>query len=365
MHSGYGAELRKLLWAFVSALLIFLIGLNSAFVERVYTEHFYQYIAVSLRFISGLLPFPAGDVLYALLVLYVLWQVFLTVKRLVARQLTKKDALRGSLVFVRMLLILYVVFKLLWGLNYSRPPIHTQLGIANEKYNQKELLALGDFLIQRINQVQAGRSGNGSSKYTLPQLRNGAIAAYAGLARKNAFFTYRQPAVKKVLNTWLITKIGLEGYYSPLSGEANINTRIPPANLPFVTCHEIAHQLGVGREDEANLVGYLVSTSSTDLNFKYSGYYAVLKSVLFEIRFKAPEAYEALVKKLNRTTTADFKRDRQFWMYYNSDMYMYMDVALDSFLKLNNQDKGINSYQDIVIWLFNIHKKELNNYAFR
>jgi hypothetical protein len=359
MHSSYGSALNKLLWALIPALFIFFIGLNSAFVESVYTQHLYQYIAVSLRFISGLLPFPAGDVLYGLLVLYVLWEVFLLARSLIARRLTKKDALRGTLVVLRILLILYVVFKLLWGLNYSRPPIHTRLGIANEKYNKKELIALGNFLIQRINQVQARRPPNGSSKYTLPELRNGAVVAYAALAQKNAFFTYRQPAVKQVLNTWLITKIGLEGYYNPLSGEANINTRIPSANLPFVTCHEIAHQLGVGREDEANLVGYLVSTSSPDLNFQYSGYYAVLRSVLFEIRFKAPEAYEALVKKLNRMTTADFKRDRQFWMYYNSDMYMYMDVALDSFLKLNNQDKGIDSYQDIVIWLFNIHKKEL------
>jgi hypothetical protein len=360
MLASYGTVLRKLLWAFILALLLFCVGLNSAFVENVYTRHLYQYISVPLRFISGLLPFPLGDVLYLLLILYVLRATILFIKRLLLKQLNKEDAVRISFLLLRLFLVLYIVFKLLWGLNYSRHPINKQLGIADEKYNQKELIALGNFLIQRINQVQATRSANKPTRYTLPELKNGAVDAYAKLARQNVFFSYRQPAVKKVLNTWLITKIGLEGYYSPLSGEANINMRIPATSLPFVTCHEIAHQLGVGREDEANLVGYLVSTSSTDLNFQYSGYYAVLKNVLFEIRFKAPEAYEATVKKLNRQTVADFKRDRQFWMHYNSDMYMYMDVALDSFLKLNNQDKGIDSYQDIVIWLFNIHKAALN-----
>ncbi len=40
-------------------------------------------------------------------------------------------------------------------------------------------------------------------------------------------------------------------------------------------------------------------------------------------------------------------------------MFGYMDAAFDSFLKLNNQKKGIDSYQDIVIWLWNIHKKQL------
>jgi hypothetical protein len=359
MRYWYRRVLKQLLWVIISALLIFIVGLNSAFVETVYTQHLYQYISVPLRFISRLIPFPVGDVLYLLLVLYMLWRVFLFIKQVVSKRLTKDDAVQGSIVILRLLLVLYIVFKLLWGLNYSRPPIHTQLGIANEKYNKKELIALGNFLINRINQVQAARPAGGHARYTLPELHDGAVAAYAGLAQQNAFFTYRQPVVKKVLNTWVVTKIGLEGYYSPLSGEANMNMRIPAANLPFVSCHEIAHQLGVGREDEANLVGYLVSTSSTDLNFQYSGYYAVLRSVLLEIRFSAPEGYQKLVKKLNPQTIADFKLEREFWMHYNSDMYMYMGVALDSFLKLNNQDKGIDSYQDIVIWLYNIHKSEL------
>jgi hypothetical protein len=359
MRYWYRRVLKQLQWVIIAALLIFIVGLNSAFVEIVYTQNLYQYISLSLRFISGLIPFPVGDILYLLLVLYMLWRVLSVVKRLFSRRLTKDDAVQGSVVVLRLILVLYIVFKLLWGLNYSRPPIHTQLGIANEKYNKKELIALGNFLINRINQVQAARPSGGHAKYTLSELRGGAVAAYAGLAQQNAFFTYRQPVVKKVLNTWVVTKNGLEGYYNPLSGEANMNMRIPAANLPFVTCHEIAHQLGVGREDEANLVGYLVSTSSTDLNFQYSGYYAVLRSVLLEIQFSAPEGYEKLVKKLNPQTIVDFKLEREFWMHYNSDMYMYMGVALDSFLKLNNQDKGIDSYQDIVIWLYNIHKSEL------
>ncbi|MNU04977.1 hypothetical protein D3C72_2496180 [compost metagenome] len=40
-------------------------------------------------------------------------------------------------------------------------------------------------------------------------------------------------------------------------------------------------------------------------------------------------------------------------------MFGYMDAAFDRFLKLNNQKKGIDSYQDIVIWLWNIHKSQL------
>ncbi len=161
------------------------------------------------------------------------------------------------------------------------------------------------------------------------------------------------------MNSWLITKIGLEGYYNPLSGEANINMRLPQQDLPFVTCHEIAHQIGVAREDEANLVGYLTAINSDDLNFQYSGYYAILRNVLFEIRLITPKDYEALYKTINAGTLQDYKNGVAFWRKYNNEMFGYMSATLDSFLKINNQHKGIDSYQDIVLWVYNIHEKEI------
>jgi hypothetical protein len=40
-------------------------------------------------------------------------------------------------------------------------------------------------------------------------------------------------------------------------------------------------------------------------------------------------------------------------------MSAYMGTALDKFLKINNQEKGTDSYQDIVLWVFNLHKNEI------
>jgi hypothetical protein len=362
MQTGYKAAFRQLTPVLIITIIIFLVGLSSSVVEKVYSNHLYVYIAVLLRSISRLLPFPVGDLVYLFLIGYMLYRIALIIKKAFHRKLVREDRVRIPLSMLRFLMILYIAFKLLWGLNYSRPPINKRLGIADERYNNKELIALAELLIKNVNQIQSERNKNPAIEnkiYSIEELQGVATQSYAELAKTNEFFVYQQPVVKKVLNTWMITKIGLEGYYSPVSGEANLNMRIPAANLPFVTCHEIAHQLGIGREDEANLIGYLCATHSRDLNFQYSGNYAVLKNVLFELRIKEPDRYPVVVKKLNPGTKADYKKDRNFWMQYNSDMYLYMDVAFDSFLKLNNQQKGIDSYQDIVIWLYNIHKSEL------
>lgn len=362
MRAGKQSLKRQLMINGLLAILIFFIGLNSNIVEQLYSGFFYKYLSLVLRSISGLFPFSLGDILYVLFIGFILYRVFNYLRELKSARPRRPMLLAAPLHLLNFSLILYIAFKLLWGLNYARPSIAEQLKIGNEKYSPEQLTALAKFLIRQINGIQVERlkqQDPESQHYTTAALEHLAASAYQEMHAKASFFSYRQPALKKVLNTWAITKIGLEGYYNPLSGEANVNMRIPAHGLPFVACHEIAHQFGVGREDEANLVGYLVASNSKDLNFKYSATYSVLRNVLFEVRIKLPEQYEELAASINEETKLDFKRDRDFWMKYNSDMYAYMDVALDSFLKLNNQQKGINSYQDIVIWVYNLHKHEL------
>lgn len=348
-------KLKLFLLLFILSAMVYLIGLNSQFVEQLYSEGLYKVTSVTQRFISSLFPFALGDFLYLLLILYMLRSLYLFYKKLVQKKLKKTDRLNITLQMLNFILILYLLFKILWGFNYSRVPIAKQLGISNEKYTTPQLVLLGKYFIGKLNDLQ----GIKKETYNIRQLKEKAKAAYDKMHQRNAFFSYQNPSVKPVLNSWVVTKIGIEGYYNPLSGEANVNMRLPRTSLPFVTCHEIAHQLGVAREDEANLVGYLTAINSDDLNFRYSAAYNMLKSILFEIRIKSPADYETLYKTINPVTLNDIKSDRDFWQKYNSDMYMYFGLAFDRFLKLNNQPKGTDSYQDIVLWLYNIHKKDL------
>lgn len=346
---------RRFASLFALSVLVYVFGFFPGLVETWYAEGLYSLTSVVQRSLSGVFPFALGDFLYLLLIFYVARALYLFYRKIVQKQLQAADRLHIPVKVLSFLLLLYLLFKILWGLNYSRIPIARQLGIGNEKYHTKELVLLGRYFIRQLNRLQHLKRAS----YTSTELETEAKQAYDNMRSKNAFFTYRAPALKPVLNSWAITKIGIEGYYNPLSGEANINMRLPGTSLPFVSCHEIAHQLGVAREDEANLVGYLAAINSKNPDFRYSAAYNMLKSILFEIRVKSPEAYEALYKTINPVTLKDIRNDRAFWQKYNSDMYLYFGLAFDRFLKLNNQPKGTDSYQDIVLWLYNIHKKDL------
>ena len=362
MHTIYRKIWKQLLVTSIIAAVVFLWGLSSSLTENLYSNTVYPVISACLRSISSLLPFPIGDLLYVLLILYVTRSVYIFAKKLFRKELQKHHRLLIPLKVLHFGLILYITFKILWGLNYSRPSISSTLGISNNKYSDKQLVQLAQLLIQKINHLETLRQAlpsENNKPYTVKELQVKATQAYYKRSKNQAFFRYRSPVVKPVINSWLITKIGLEGYYNPLSGEANVNMRLPEPDLPFVTSHEIAHQIGVAREDEANLVGFLVAINSDDLDFQYSGYYAILKNVLFEVRLIAPDEFEALYDSINPGTLQDYQNGIAFWRYYNNKMFGYMSATLDSFLKINNQQKGIDSYQDIVLWVYNVHEQEI------
>ncbi len=336
------------------AAFLFAFGYFPNAVESCYSQFLYQLISSFQRLISGVIPFAIGDFLYASLICFVVYRIG---KFILKKNKTRGDFGQFGLATLNTLLLLYIAFKLLWGLNYSRPRINTTLNISDKPYQKEQLLKLATYFQHQLTVLD--RDSANHKTYNSQQLESIATKAYRDLAKQNSFFNYRFAAVKPVINPWLVSKTGIEGYYNPLSGEANINQILPYFVLPFVTCHEIAHQVGVAKEDEANLVGYLTAVHSKDKLFQYSAYYNMFRYVLFEIRLKYPEDYNQIIEKIPASILYKFKLEREFWAQYNGAMSVYMGKTFDKILKLNNQKKGIKSYQDIVLWLVNYHQKEL------
>lgn len=353
-------SLIKFALLFCIALLIFIWGLFPNFVFTSYSAGIYLYISIALRWFSAIFPFAIGDFLYALIIIYILYLIAKFLLRIKKTGWKKTDSIQVPIAIINTILILYISFKLLWGLNYSRPSISQQLNIENEKYTIKELIVLGKYFVKKTNslKIQTQKLGK-APKYDINQLEKISTEAYLKLAKQYPLLIYRKPSLKPATSSLILSKSGIAGYYNPLSGEANLNMNLPSYTKPYVSCHEIAHQLGIAYEDEANLVGYLAASNSNDIYFQYAANYEMLKYVLNEIGMKSNDGYQLIYSQILPAVFEDFKIERDFWTKNDSSMNAYMDFTFDSFLKLNNQPKGIESYQDIVIWLWNLHKTEL------
>jgi len=146
---------KKLIFAGILLLLVVLIRIfsaNSFIVERYYSIGIYAYIGGFFRWLTGWLPFSLGDILYGLAAIWLIWKTSKGVKVLFKKQVTTKLVLQKSTSFVIALLIIYIVFNVLWGINYNRLGIEEQLGLKIEKYSPEDVKTISNILLQKVNE---------------------------------------------------------------------------------------------------------------------------------------------------------------------------------------------------------------------
>ncbi len=142
--------------------------------------------------------------------------------------------------------------------------------------------------------------------------------------------------------------MGFSGYYNPFSGEAQVNTTIPRFVQPFTTCHEIGHQLGYAKEEEANFCGFLATKSSKDPAFRYSVYvdlYLYSASALYALDSTAFIPYR---ESLHPDVRQDLRDLSAFYRKYQNPFEPLIHAFMETILKANRQPQGINSYDEVV-----------------
>ncbi len=350
---------RWLIALLFSALLLRLFALNQGWVERFYSLGFYPGFSRALRAAFGWLPFSAGDVLYLLAFVWLVqktWKLVVLLKRNKARQHLSWMLLRK---YVKLSLIIYLVFSAFWGLNYSRQGISHQLALPVQEYSVKDLFSLTLLLQQRLNgyaekidSAERMRYNNDSFLFGQSQF------AYRSAAPSLPFLQYRQASIKPSLFTPFGQYFGFTGYYNPFTAEAQLKLNIPVFLKPFVVTHEMAHQLGYAKEDEASFVAWLTCKSSGNLYFLYSAYFELYRDAVFACR-QTPN--KTLTERVEKNIHSRVHRDQlelQRYLLRNRNFVEpFMSGLYDRYLKLNNQPKGKATYNEVIAYVLAYWKK--------
>jgi hypothetical protein len=346
-----------LVLVFVSVLLK-LFSLDASRVERYYTYGFYPYFSRLLRWLLGWIPFSFGDVVYMAAFVFLVIKAWKLIRLLAKRQV--KEYLSWILFrkYLKLVLWIYLVFNIFWGLNYNRQGIATQLGLDVRTYTAQEIYDLASVLQQRLNFYAA--QVDSLKRLPLEKNRvlfNEGVAAYKNAAPQFPFLRYDQPSIKASLFSNIGHYFGFTGYYNPFTAEAQLKTSVPVFIKPFIVCHEIGHQLGYAKENEANFVGFLSGRASANMEFRYSAYYDVYSYAMRELA-----VYDlAKAVELNKTVHPQVKKDRITYLQYlnrsRNNIEPVMSDFYDRYLKLNNQPKGKATYNEVVTWLIAYLKK--------
>jgi hypothetical protein len=342
----------------VITILIKWVSLYPGWVERNYTYGIYPFISKLQRILFGWIPFSIGDLFYAFLILIILFRTFMFVKLLFQKKLTRKYFALGLQQIIFLFLFVYVFFNLLWGLNYNRKGIAEQLGLEVKKYSLADLDTLTLAVQIRLNEyavlvTEAQRDSLDKKQKLFRESRN----AYLSAATHFPFLKYDLQSVKPSLFSYLGNYLGFQGYYNPFSGEAQVNTTIPRFLEPFVTAHEIAHQIGYAKENEANFVAFLACRSFSSPGFKYSMYFDLYNYAIGEVKRRDTALAISLQQKLHPQVVRDITEYRNFYRKYKNPIEPVIMWGYGHFLKANNQPAGKLSYNEVITWLIAYYKK--------
>lgn len=342
---------------FILAFSIHFFSRDPMRVENWYSAGLYPYISRVLRFIFGWLPFSIGDIIYGATVLWLIGKSVKGIKAVFKGKLTGQGFLSGFSFTVNFLLIVYISFNLLWGINYNRAGIANQLGLRLEKYSAAELKKINELLAEKTNESKKMLLQAGAGYPTKKELFAKITRAYNKAETVYPFLHYQPVSLKPSVWSWLGNYMGFTGYYNPFTGEAQVNTWVPEFLQPFTSSHEVAHQLGYAKEREANFVGYLVAAECTDTLLRYSVYldlFMYSNRNLFETDSVAAKEMRS---KLIPEVLGDLKEWRRFYIRYQNPVEPVFRWIYGLYLRRNQQPQGVLSYDEVTGFLIAYHKK--------
>ncbi len=330
----------------LAMLLLFIAGEYPLFIERYYSNGLYRAISVTLHLGLGWIPFSIGDIFYSAVIVALLYAIMALIRSLIKKRFSRALSLFMNLVIGLQLFI--IAFYVLWGLNYSRPPASQLLHIPDSTYTTSSLISMTCTLIDSANACRA-RLDTPELKTTDQQIYRTAQAAIQGSVNIYPQFRSYYPSVKSSLFTPVINYLSTGGYFTPFTGEAQVNYQMPLHDRPVSACHEMAHQMGFAREDEANFVGFISGIHSNDCLLRYSAYYLAMEEFIHQVRRRDSVASKQFKAHLSSAVLADLKADRAYWLRYYKQISKISGIFYDNFLKVNKQPEGLRTYNRMII----------------
>lgn len=356
----FSVLMKNRTWVFLCsmAVLIKLAALYPLWIEQYYTYGFYPYISGAQRFLFGWIPFSVGDLFYGFLLVVVIVKTVQLGKAIFRRRINRQYLAAGLKQFAFFFLFVYVWFNLLWGLNYDRVGIAGQLQLSMTKYSLVELDSLTSVLQERLNYyAPLADSGQRVTFYKKRNLFREAVTAYRVASGRYAFLQYRPASIKPSLYSYAGNILGFQGYYNPFSGEAQVNTTVPVFMQPYVACHEIGHQVGYAKENEANFSGFLACRVHPSPVFRYSVYFDMYNYAISELYRKDSVTARTFLENLHPQVKKDYAELNRFFDKYANPLEPVITWFYGNYLKANNQPAGKQTYNQVVAFLIAYQRK--------
>jgi hypothetical protein len=318
-----------------------------------FSDFFNKYIGSGLRAVlahlTSWIPFSLAEFF---LLLIPIWLI------LIARTLFKhygdslKETLSACLCVLCAVAFVFSTFTIGFASAYRGSTLDKKLGIQRCDVSAEELYSTALILIDNINaevdNIVYDADGFSVMPYTLPGMNKKLLDAFDTVCDQHSFVQRLDSRIKPVMISKAMSYTHITGVYTFFTGEANINVDFPSYSIPYTAAHELSHQRGIAREDEANFMAYLVCSSSDDSYLRYVANLNLYEYVAYALSQANIELYAKAYAKLPAGVKGELRAYSKFFeKYKDSAASEVSDAINDTFLTIQGTE-GTKSYGMVV-----------------
>ena len=340
------------------SVLVYAIAIRSVDFADYINGTVSAFVRAALSFLTYGLPFSLFESLVIFSPLILVCAVVIFIKRAE----NKKVMIRSVFSLIALISLIFTSYIFTLGVGYRTTPLSKKIGIEEDKdVTAEELYFTLTEVIDGLN-TYASRvtldNGETVMQYSVDDMSEKLIEAYDKMNEEYSLVTNFTSRVKPVYFSTVMSDLGISGIYSFFTGEANVNVEYPDYCLPFTAAHELAHQRGICRENEANFVAFLVCISSDDDYVRYSGYlnmYEYLASALYRTD---RALYREALKNVPDVALYDMIASNEVYKKHkDSPLGRINDRLNDAYLKANGTE-GVVSYGYVVRLAVGYYKEQ-------
>lgn len=342
------------------AIVFHLATRGSFAVNAALSEGFVRPVHKFMSRLTGLVPFSVAECMIAAAVIALLIELGRTAAALVRKRDRLRRAYRCLMSFLAAGLGFYGGFCILWGAYFYADDFAARSGLDAGKISVGELETVTRYFAAMANDyaplVQRDENGVCAADRAAilaqsPALYRQAQALYPALG-------WPEVPAKGLVCSKIMSYLDFTGFFFAFTAEANVNTDFPPSLFASTVAHELAHQRGVAKEQEANFVAVLASLCYGEADYVYSASllaYTHLGNALYDAD---RAAWERVYATLSEPVLRDFAANRAYWAQFDTPVQTVSNTVYENFLYSYDQVLGLKSYGACVDLLVNYYYDE-------
>ncbi len=322
-------------------------------ISEEFADFFNRYVSSVYRavmaWVTNIIPFSLAEYIVIMLPAIIVALVTYACRRYA-------DTWRDVLIFCgtvcSLLGLFFSLFTVGFASGYRGSRLNEKLGIEQTEVSAVELyntaLILADAVNAEIDKVVFTENGDSVMPYGFEEMNDKLLDAYGKACGEYKFLQRLDSELKPVMLSELMSYTHITGVYSFFTGEANINVAFPDYTVPYTAAHELAHQRGIAREDEANFMAFLVCVGSDDAYIRYSAYLNLYEYVSSALYSADQSLYYAARERLSSDAKREMAAYSAFYEKYRDSVASTVSGTVNNTFLVIQGTEGTKSYGMVV-----------------